>query len=211
MDRQFLELFRKFMNEQKKRKLWKKAVTVLAGFVVFFTVYALVLPAITMESGNTDAVGITLSGNEIGDEYDDEITVSGNTVPTETPEVPEEPEPELVEPEKIIESEKTIEKVPYKYEDDELAVEVTLPEGSSVPEGAVLRVRTIVDTDDEYEDLAKQAEEAVDGQAEEVVLYDISFYTVENEYIPVADNSTPEGRAKNRRIEIKIYNTLSGE
>ena len=31
------------------------------------------------------------------------------------------------------------------------------------------------------------------------------------EYIPVADNSTPEGRAKNRRIEIKIYNTLSGE
>lgn len=31
------------------------------------------------------------------------------------------------------------------------------------------------------------------------------------EYMPVADNSTPEGRAKNRRIELKIYNTLSGE
>ena len=29
------------------------------------------------------------------------------------------------------------------------------------------------------------------------------------DYVPVADNSTPEGRAINRRVEVKIYNSYN--
>lgn len=84
----------------------------------------------------------------------------------------------------------------YAFEDDVLAVEVILPADFQVPADAVLSVRPITNEDESYELLSKQAEEAVDGEPEEVVFYDISFFTPEQSYIPVADNATVTLRFK---------------
>lgn len=47
--RELLRQVTALLNDRKKRKAWMKLVSVLAGIVVFISVYMLILPALTME------------------------------------------------------------------------------------------------------------------------------------------------------------------
>lgn len=86
----------------------------------------------------------------------------------------------------------------YTYEDSAVSVEVTLAEGTTVPADAALRVQPITSSDEtyDYDALVQWAKDSVEGEAAGIALYDISFYTAEEEYIPVADTATVSIRFK---------------
>lgn len=50
MDKKILTHASKCLAQKRKRMRWRKLVTILAAIVVFCTTYALILPAITLES-----------------------------------------------------------------------------------------------------------------------------------------------------------------
>lgn len=77
----------------------------------------------------------------------------------------------------------------YRYEDDSILVSVVLPADSQVPATAQLRVTPITQEESRYALLEQQAQVAVDGELRQLVLYDLSFYTEEEEYLPVEESA----------------------
>lgn len=77
--------------------------------------------------------------------------------------------------------------VSWHYEDNTVTVDVTLPEDTDVPSDARLIVRPITDEEDSYRELVWQAGETAARETTGVALYDISFYTQSEEYLPVSD------------------------
>lgn len=77
----------------------------------------------------------------------------------------------------------------YCYEDDSVLVTVVLPAESKVPQDASLRVVPINQTEDRYSLLEQQAQATVEGELNQLVLYDVSFYTKDGAYLPVEDSA----------------------
>lgn len=50
MERNFLSRAAEYINEERRKRRWTKVVTAMAAVVVFCTTYALILPAITLET-----------------------------------------------------------------------------------------------------------------------------------------------------------------
>jgi len=264
IERSIIQLLKRFLEEQRKRKIWKKIVTFMAGIVVFCTTYALILPAITMENtlicgyeehfheegcyletgelncgisehGHTEDCYEKKTPQELLEEQgepqeensdeillmedeilDNEVSleessttelqnsnleeivseeVTSEIEETEEAAIDDLQEEELVEEEETPENRKT-----YQYEDDKLLVEVLLAEGTEVPEDAVLTVQTIVETDEQYDNLTAQATESVEGEVKEIILYDVSFFTASEEYLPVADTATVSFKFKENLV-----------
>lgn len=79
----------KYVKARRRRKNWHKIVTAMAAIVVFCTIYALILPAITMEKKDTPEY--------ITEEYSDE---AGNFINVEA--VSEETDAEFQEDDEVI-------------------------------------------------------------------------------------------------------------
>lgn len=78
----------------------------------------------------------------------------------------------------------------YNYEDNKVMVKVSLPETSNVPKDAQLKVAPISRAEEQYDNMVKQAGDAViTGVAMNVRLYDISFYTNDEQYIDVSEDA----------------------
>ncbi len=150
-------LFKKaeeFLKRHKFINRWKKVLAVMMSMVVFLTTYAMILPAITLETDMAEPIGLY-------------VEAPPEPEPTETPPQAEEP----AGPMYLIDEELT-------FENENLSITLTVPEAAKVPADAALTVREIgrpfandgldeKGREDEYLSYLAAAEEALHFTAEE--------------------------------------------
>ena len=197
-------MIRKIIEKLNLKKM-KYVAVILAAVVVFTTTYALILPAITVESGEAaDEVGIYLENDsadgtaeDFYEEAPDEDAASGEAngdadpggMETVSEVMPPEDEPVSEEPEDDAFAEETekadlpdatpaLECISATTEDGAYSVTVTYGPEAMIPSGAWLSVMELTEGDPDYDSYLEQTAELIDTDAAElshVTLLDISI------------------------------------
>lgn len=145
-------------HQQKKR--WKKLVGIFACFVVFCTVYALILPAVTMEK-TTDI----RQGQE-------ELTESADHT------VPEEEDGAVQKNENLM----------LETNGEDYKISVSYDESAEIPEGAVLKVSEYTEDSEEYQACFTEANDVLLNQDGSCIhrarFFDISIMDGETQIEP---------------------------
>lgn len=179
----------KTQTTKRRRRVWSRFVRVLAMVVVFCTTYALILPAITMEKSTVCGLEEHAHNEQCYQAVECALTEAEGHVHSEADCVTYDEQVLVCEQDEHthIYACYPAESRDYTYTDETVHVSVVLPEDSAVPEDAVLKVAAIESDAEGYDALVEQAEDTVDGEVKNIALYDISFYTADDEYIPVDD------------------------
>ena len=195
--RRLINWFNILIKKRKELKRWQRIVTLLAAVITFFTTYALILPAITVEKDSTGEVaGMYLEetadrdemleedafdpeGVSIAADMDDAATGENEDVETDA-EIPEyDEEIEVALPVETL-----------KASGSDYIVTLSYDESSGIPEGAVLDVSEIAQNSNEYQTYLEEAKKAM-GLTEEEALpsfaarfFDIKIMVDEQEFTP---------------------------
>ncbi len=193
-----------FLRRNKFLKRWRKALAVMMALVVFSTTYLMILPAITLETDQSEGIGIFAGkpANESVSDNSVEIdptetpaaapTETPAAAPTETPAVTPEDDPGQDYPdneELIFENEflpRTLEAKGADY-----TVTMNCPAEAKVPEGATLIAEEILSDNSAYENYINDAAAALDVPGKETSrvrarFFDIKIMVGEEEFEPAA-------------------------
>ena len=157
------EWLNRIIKKRKALKRWQRIVTVLAAMITFFTTYALILPAITVERDSTDVVGgMYLEQEEAQDDMLEENALEpiGFRIAADQENA-----------------------VTFVYSDDDMSATAIFSTDEEIPEGAELVVNPIDPKSEEYADLSSRSAGLLDKE----FIYDMktcAFY----DYALVCDN-----------------------
>ena len=148
--RRLINWFNILIKKRKELKRWQRIVTVLAAVITFFTTYALILPAITVEKDNTGEV----AGMYLEKTADQDVLQEENAL----------------EPIGVSVAADMDNAVICAYSDDDMTATAVFSTDEDIPEDTKLVVNLVDPESEEYADLRSRSESLLDKE----YIYDVT-------------------------------------